>query len=380
MSTSKGETAMGGSDGGHAWGSGLKSKVQSLCRTASKSQEECSTGTHIRGVRAREMAEHRDALGRFSGDTLAAMNALRRLAAPLVATPIFLYSQLLFAATADLRVVKTASSALVERGDSLQWTITVSNAGPDAADNVVLTDALPPQLTFNSIVAPASYSCTTPAPGTNGTVTCTRSGSMANGTSEVFTLNTTVAPTAAPGAFPNTAQVTSTTADPLPANNLSAGISAVVPPFPDVSITKSAGAGPFTAGNNVPFTITVSNAGPGSAHNVAVTDTIPAGSTLVSATPSQGTCTGSVCTLGTIASGGTATITLVVNAPSTPGTLVNSASVTLSETDPNLTNNTASAMVTTQAPGSPAPIPTLPPWMLLVLGFALAAIAARGGR
>jgi uncharacterized repeat protein (TIGR01451 family) len=256
----------------------------------------------------------------------------------------------------------------------LLWTITFSIAGPASADNVVLTDALPPQLTFDSIIAPATYSCATPAPGTNGTVTCTRLSSMANGTTEVFTLNTTVAPTAAPGAFPNTATVT-TSSEVTGANNISAGISAVIPPFPDVSMTKSAGAGPFTAGGDIPFTITVSNAGPGSAHNVVVTDTIPAGSTLMSATPSQGTCTGAVCNLGTIPASGTTNVSLVVRSPSTPSTLVNTATVTLSETDPNQTNNTASASVTTSAPESTPPIPTLAPWMLLVLGLALVAIA-----
>lgn len=297
---------------------------------------------------------------------------LRRLATPLLVALVL--GPVLTAA--DVSVTKTASSLLVERGDPLQWTITVSNAAPGVADNVVLTDILQPQLTFDSITAPPSYSCTTPAPGTNGTITCTRLSSMPAGTSDVFTLNTTVSPTAAPGAFPNDATAT-TTSEATGANNTGHGISAVIPPFPDVSITKSAGAGPFFAGDRITFTITVNNAGPGSAHNVEVTDTIPAGATLLSAAPTQGTCSGAVCNLGTIAAGGSASITIVVRSPGTPGPVTNTASVTLSETDPDPANNTDDATVTTTLPPAPAGIPTLSPWMLFLFGVALVAVAVR---
>lgn len=74
------------------------------------------------------------------------MHTLQRLATTLVVALVC--PQLLSAAdrgnnavvangvapsAADVRVTKTASSLLVERGDPLAWTITVSNAGPDAA-------------------------------------------------------------------------------------------------------------------------------------------------------------------------------------------------------------------------------------------------------
>lgn len=147
-------------------------------------------------------------------------------------------------------------------------------------------------------------------------------------------------------------------------------------PVADVSIAKS---GPSTVGPFAPvvYVITVSNAGPQTASNVVVTDTIPAGSTFISAVPSQGTCSGTAtvtCTLGAIAPGGNATITLTVQAPAAPATLVNSATVVNTpETDPNQANNTSTPATTSVA--ASVGIPTVSEWGLLALLAALAGLA-----
>jgi outer membrane receptor protein involved in Fe transport len=68
------------------------------------------------------------------------------------------------------------------------------------------------------------------------------------------------------------------------------------------------------------------------------------GLTFVSATPSQGTCVNTppvTCSLGAIAGGGNASVTIVATAPSA-ATYVNSASVTATETDQDSSNNAAS--------------------------------------
>ncbi len=49
--------------------------------------------------------------------------------------------------SADLSLTKQASQTTVRPGDTLTYTLTVRNGGPDAADAVVLTDAVPPMLT-----------------------------------------------------------------------------------------------------------------------------------------------------------------------------------------------------------------------------------------
>ena len=104
------------------------------------------------------------------------------------------------------------------------------------------------------------------------------------------------------------------------------------------------------------FTGTVTNNGPATAHNVVLTDTLPAGLEVSSAycnvgpcqtaaSSSLGDCTVSgskvTCNLGTLAPGATATATIPVQATA-PGSLVDTATVTATEADPNTTNNTAS--------------------------------------
>lgn len=144
----------------------------------------------------------------------------------------------------------------------------------------------------------------------------------------------------------------------------------------DLAITKS---GPSTAIAGAPLTysIVVSNAGPDAASNVVVTDILPAGATFVSATPSQGACSGTntvTCNLGTMANGASANIALTILAPNTPQTFSNTASVTTtSALDPNPANNTSPAVIT--APAAVAPIPTLSTWALLALLAAVTSIA-----
>lgn len=112
----------------------------------------------------------------------------------------------------------------------------------------------------------------------------------------------------------------------------------------DLSITKT-GSAFVQSGASITYNITVQNAGPANASNVMVNDPLPAGETLVSATPSQGTCSGTVtCSLGSISSGGSATITIVANVTAPCGsTLDNTATVSGHQPDPNSSNNSSSA-------------------------------------
>jgi hypothetical protein len=80
---------------------------------------------------------------------------------------------------------------------------------------------------------------------------------------------------------------------------------------------------------------------------VTVADPVPAGTTFVSVSTSQGTCTvGAVvnCQLGSMAVGTSVTITLVTTAGTT-GTLTNTATTVGNEQETNTANNTATASV-----------------------------------
>jgi uncharacterized repeat protein (TIGR01451 family) len=113
-------------------------------------------------------------------------------------------------------------------------------------------------------------------------------------------------------------------------------------PAPDLKITK-AGPANGVVGGQLSYTLTVKNNGPSNATNVVVGDPVPAGTTFVSATASQGTCDATVsCNLGNLASGDTATVTIVVTA-TTVGTVTNTATVSASEPDPDTSNNSSTA-------------------------------------
>lgn len=119
----------------------------------------------------------------------------------------------------------------------------------------------------------------------------------------------------------------------------------------DLSVSKSDSPDPVTVGEELTYLVTVSNAGPAAAQSVSLTDTLPAGLTFVSATASQGTCSGTAtiaCDLGTIAANASATVTIKAT-PTAAGTLSNTASASSTTTDPSSANNSATAETTVQS-------------------------------
>ena len=135
-----------------------------------------------------------------------------------------------------------------------------------------------------------------------------------------------------------TTPIPRTTAPPIPTLVLTSA---------DLRITKDDGVTQVTAGDGVTYeyTITVHNDGPSDAHNVTVTeDNFPAGFTMGTVSSSQGACAAFPCTLGAIASGGSASITVAYTVPAdTPaGDQTNTVSVSAAEDDPDPTDDSAS--------------------------------------
>src|SRR5262249_48611109 len=98
----------------------------------------------------------------------------------------------------------------------------------------------------------------------------------------------------------------------------------------------------------VTFIVTLTNKGPDTATNVSVSDPLPAGLSLVSATPSQGSYAGGVWTVGTVAPSAAPTLTLAALVVS-PDAETNTATISHSDQfAPNPGNNQAAATVTPQ--------------------------------
>jgi uncharacterized repeat protein (TIGR01451 family) len=117
---------------------------------------------------------------------------------------------------ADLRVAINAPTAVSFKA-SFNYAVTVTNAGPNDATNVVLTDTLPAGAGFQSASVPAGWACTFPRRNKGNTVTCTVS-SMAANTSASLTLFVTVGSTKGP--LIDTAHVSSgSPTDPDTSNN-----------------------------------------------------------------------------------------------------------------------------------------------------------------
>jgi len=156
------------------------------------------------------------------------------------------------------------------------------------------------------------------------------------------------------------ATVRSTTPDPVGGNNSATGRVSFFASA-DLAISKTAMPNPVVAGTNVTYTIAVSNAGPSSASNVVVKDTLPAEVRVLTVAPSVGSCTAGIpgnplqpltCTLGSMATAGSATITVMARVdPSVPdGTVINNnGTVSSAVSDPNNGNNSATAALTVNA-------------------------------
>lgn len=236
---------------------------------------------------------------------------------------------------ADLSLAKSVDDTTPQIGQTVTFTVTVTNAGPNPASGVAVRDQLTQGLAFvDASASQGSY---------NNSTGIWTVGSLAGGGSATLTLRATVGSL---GDKTNTAQVSaSDQADPdstpnndAPGEDDQSSVT-VAPDAADLSLSKSVNDATPQIGQNVAFTVTLNNAGPASATNVEVTDVIPTGMTFVSATASQGSyAAGSgVWTVGTVGFGNSATLTITATV-NTAGAKVNEAEVTaVDQFDPDST-------------------------------------------
>jgi outer membrane autotransporter protein/uncharacterized repeat protein (TIGR01451 family) len=177
--------------------------------------------------------------------------------------------------SADVSVTKLGTPDPVTTGGVLSYTVTVANNGPDAAASLLLLDTLPAGVTFASLASPAGWSCTTPAVGASGIVSCSKL-SLAASASDVFTLTVNVTAPAS-SVINNTTTVTSTTADPIPGNNSATATTNVgaVPVTRTLTIVSD-GTPTGTPGSTVVLTVNAKDNGVG-APGVTINWTVSAG-------------------------------------------------------------------------------------------------------
>ncbi|HEX7516017.1 MAG TPA: S8 family serine peptidase [Chthoniobacterales bacterium] len=269
-----------------------------------------------------------------------------------------------------------------------------SMAGPHVVGVVALLWSARPQL-VRDIDATKTILQNTANPGvTVSAQTCggTPSTQIPNNSFGYGRVDALAAVNAAPAATPTPTPAATPTSTPTPTPPATPSPTATVPPTPsptppiptptppatptptpsepprvDITVGIADSPDPVQVGQNLTYTITVSNIGDTGAVNVTMTDTLPAGVNFVSVTPSQGSCGGTStvdCSLGSLPAISTVTVTLVVT-PTVAGPLSNTASAPY-QGDPFPFNNTATEFTTVLAattptptpPGTPTPTPT----------------------
>ena len=242
------------------------------------------------------------------------------------------------ATLADVTITKNHSAGTLSPGSPVTYNLQVSNAGPDPAMGVTTTDTLGSSLTFAS----SSSGCT----AVGQVVTCPVPN-VAMGTPQTVSFTATISSSAPPSTpITNTASVSTSTPESNASNNTSNTDSftpAIAPA--ELALTLADTPDPVGPGGDLTYSITLTNAGPNAATNVAVTSSVPAETTFVSA-DNGGTLSGSAVnwTVPTVTQATPVTLTYIVNANDdiTAGSLSATATLTYGG-DTTATDNSATA-------------------------------------
>ena len=154
---------------------------------------------------------------------------------------------------------KTVDNEIPNFGDNVTYTVTVTNDGIGDANNVVITDVLDKGLKFLNATGNFTYDEKT------GTITWTVD--LAKGETKTFNVNVTVL---GYGVLPNTVAVGNKTA----VRNIT---------VPEIITVKEVNSSDIHIGDEITYTITVSNSGKINATNVVIRDILPEGLKFINA-------------------------------------------------------------------------------------------------
>ena len=233
---------------------------------------------------------------------------------------------------ADLVTGKTVNNGTPNEGDTIVYTLTLTNSGPNQATNLTLTDQLPAGVTYVSDDGAGAYA--------SGTGVWTI-GTLNNGATATLNITATVDVGTSGNTITNTITVVSadqtdsnTTADD-PSEDIVVGNDA------DLVTGKTVDNNAPNEGDTIIYTLTLTNNGPAQATNLSITDLLPAGITYVSDDGAGAYASGTgLWTIGTLNSGATATlnITATVDVGTSGNTIINTITVvSADQTDSNTT-------------------------------------------
>ena len=282
-----------------------------------------------------------------------------------------------FSVTADLSIAVSHTPEPVLVGANTTYHITVNNLGPNPSGQVVVSDVLPPGLSF--VGATISGAGTGTCSGTT-TVTCTFTSMAANGITIIDLVASTSGATA--GQITNVVavgQLADAIPDPNPANNTATDLANAG--LPDLTVTVTPDVPAPSIGGTVNYTVSLTNNGTLPATNVTVTLTQDAGG-LALPNGTYPNCTHDfnnpaqnfVCTYASIDPGATVSFVEAASMPSVQGSVHLTTVATETETDANSADNTTvttvpvggGADVSIAAAGAPVIINGVPTYSVVV--------------
>ncbi len=218
-----------------------------------------------------------------------------------------------------LTLTKSVDQPTSAPGQTLNFTISYGNTGDDSAFDVVLVDPLPPGTTFVSASAGGSHDPAT------GTVTWTL-GTLAAGASGSVTVSVQL-PTPMPDGSVVVNNATVSAANGVPAT---AQASSLVGSSPVLTLAKTASQDPIPAGGQLVYTLVVGNTGDDDAHELAITDVLPANTSFVAASDGGSFDSGSntvTWTFESLPAGASRSLTLTVQiaSPLANGTMISNS-------------------------------------------------------
>jgi predicted extracellular nuclease len=262
--------------------------------------------------------------------------------------PAIAYFALTTIERADLEMTATISPAEAHMGNPVEFTVNVTDAGPDAATNPGVGISIGwPVPDFHATNVPAGWTCEPPEINSTTMVAC-NAPTMAAGTSAQFKFEGIPESSESPFTLYMATAVTAETFDPDDSDNDALATAEIAPTQADLSIAMHrTGIANGTLAN---FRVPVANAGPDAADNVHVTITGNVLRTVVTlAQPAGWTCR-RIADLtvridcdraAAMAAGRSETIAFSVMVPR-KGALEFDASVSSDTADPDAGNNSAS--------------------------------------